>query len=66
MAPAAPNMLDAIGMVRDDQRSPGEGAGRPITRSIYYSGGFKAGDGEWRYTIEVYAAKSGQAGTFTW
>lgn len=51
-------------MTTSDHQEKAQGV--QITRSIYYSGGFKAGDGEWRHTIEVYAAKSGQAGTFTW
>ncbi len=36
-----------------------------ITRYVY-SGGYQSPDGTSHYTIEVYAMKSGQMGTFTW
>ncbi len=36
-----------------------------VTRYIY-SGGYQAPDGSSYYTIEVYALKSGQLGSFTW
>ena len=39
--------------------------GVEITRYIY-SGGYLANDGTSHFTIEVYATKSGQVGTYTW
>lgn len=39
--------------------------GIQITRYVY-SGGYLAADGSSHFTIEVYATKSGQVGTYTW
>ncbi len=39
--------------------------GVQITRYVY-SGGYQGTDGASHYTIEVYATKSGQVGTYTW